>query len=249
MDFGKLLARGRREEQPVPGKAELSALMAPLEERFGGRVEVEGEASLAFHDFVIRRYWPPVGKRFLVFFQCCVRRPFYSSSSHGTIRRAISAATGYDAYQDFARCPVHVVVLASQIGPVPYELQGVYPANIRGGGVKHFSPDHYERVKPILAQRMADYITTHGGQYERMATFTEGRYGEVMAEAQRLAGVEFPILPVRGGPAIVHVAGSPPRTYWQRFWIQLYLEVASWLDTEGQERAEGRLRRLKVEYR
>lgn len=152
MDFGKLLARRNAEECSVPGRAELRISMAPLAERFGARVEVEGEASLAFHDFVIRRYRPPQRKRFLVFFQCCVRRPFYSSSSHGTIRRAISAATGYDAYEDFGRCPVHV-------------------------------------------------------------------------------------------------GGSTPRTYWQRFWIQLYLEIVSWLDPDRQDRADGRLRRMKVEYR
>jgi hypothetical protein len=247
MDLSKILYREKAVREPESHR-ELVALMAPLESRYGGRLDADGKAAAAWHDFIIHRYRPPARKRFLVFFQCCVRRPFYSSSSHGTIRRAISAATGYDAYQDFDRCTVHVVVLASRVGPVPYELQDVYPANVRGGGVKHFSPEYYEQVRPILAQRMADYITTHGGHYERMATFTEGRYGEVMADAARLARVEFPILPVRGGPAIVHMAGSPPRTYWQRYWIQLCLEIMSWLDADQQARAEARLRRAKVQW-
>jgi hypothetical protein len=81
-----------------------------------------------------------------------------------------------------------------------------------------------------------------------MATFTEGRYGEVMAEAARLSGVEFPILPVKGGPRILHLAGSPPRTYWQKYWIQLCLEIMSWLDASQRLRGEARLRRQRVVY-
>jgi len=247
MDLSRILY-GRRAAREPAFRGELSALMAPLEARFGGRVQVEGEASIVFHDFITHRYQPPAGKRFLVFFQCSVGRPFYRSSSHGTIRRAVSTATGYDAYKEFHCCPVHVVVLASSIGPVPYELQDVYPANVRGGGVKHFSPEYYEQVRPILARRMADYLTAHGGRYERMATFTEGRYSEVMADAARLAGVEFPILPVKDGARVLHLAGSPPRTYWQRYWVQLYLEIVGWLAPEQQARAEGRLRRARVQW-
>jgi hypothetical protein len=96
---------------------------------------------------------------------------------------------------------------------------------------------------------MADYLTAHGGRYERMATFTDGRYGEVMADAARLAGVEFPILPVKGGPIIAHVGGSPPRTYWQKYWIQLCLEIMIWLDPAQRSRAEARLRRQRVVYK
>ncbi|HUT36310.1 MAG TPA: DUF5591 domain-containing protein [Planctomycetota bacterium] len=248
MDLGKILHRTHAARRP-PFEQQLAALMAPLEARDGPRFDVEGDAATAWHDFILRRYTPPEGKRFLVFFQCSVGRPFYRSSSHGTIRRAVSAATGCDAYKDFDRCPVHVVVLASMIGPVPYELQEVYPANVPGGGVKHFSPEHYEQVRPILARRMADYITTHGSRYERIATFTDGRYGEVMADAARLAGVEFPIFPIKRGPRVLHIDGSPPRTYWQKYWIQLCLEITSWLDPPQRSRAEARLRRQRVVYR
>jgi hypothetical protein len=247
MDLNRLLYREKPEKQPESHR-ELSDLMAPFEARDGPRFDIEGDAATAWHDFIIRRYTPPASKRFLVFFQCCVRRPFYKSSSHGTIHRAVSASTGCDAWKDFSRCPVHVVVLASKIGPVPYELQRIYPAIVRGGGVKHFSPEYYEHVRPVLAQRMADYISTHGHRYERMATFTEGRYGEVMAHAARLAGVEFPIFPVRRGPRILHIDGSPPRTYWQKYWIQLCLEIMNWLDASQRSRAEARLRRQHVVY-
>ena len=114
---------------------------------------IDSEAVLAFNEYVINEYQPPAGKRLLVFFQCSVRRPFSTSPSHASMRRAVAVATGCDPARDFEQCPVHVVVLASHIGPVPYELENVYPANV-GGGVKHFSADHYCRVRPILAARI-----------------------------------------------------------------------------------------------
>jgi hypothetical protein len=43
--------------------------------------------------------------------------------------------------------------------------------------------------------------------------------------------------------------GSPPRTYWQKFWIQLCLEIMSWLDADRQARARARLNRSRVEFR
>jgi hypothetical protein len=147
------------------------------------------------------------------------------------------------------------VVLASKIGPVPYELEQVYPANVRGGGVKHFDRAYYARIKPILAERMAQYVITHGGNYERATTFTEGRYAEVMEESRRIAvelcgeKAHFPILPKLGGPRVVRMGGSTPRQYWARYWIQLYLKVVSWLNPEQQAQAGARLDRLQVEYR
>ncbi len=247
MDLGRILYRARSKKQP-DFYTDLAKLMAPLEAGHGPRFDLEGEAVTTWHDFILRHYKPPRDKRFLVFLQCSVGRPFYRSSSHGTLRRAVSMATGYDAYKDFGPCPVHVVVLASRIGPVPYEFQDIYPAKVPGGGVKHFSPEYYEHARPVLAQRMADYLATHGGHYERMAAFAECRYGEVMADAARLAGAQFPILPTRRGPRVLHIGGSPPRTYWQKYWIQLCLEIVSWLSREEQARAHQRLKTAKVNY-
>ena len=203
---------------------------------------------LAFYNYVINEYRPPEDKRFLVFLQCSVRRPFSSSPSHASMRRAISAATGFDPSKNFERCSVHVVVLASKIGPVPYELEGTSPANVRGGGVKHFDRAYYARAKPILAKRMAKYITAHGENYEHIATFTEGRYGEVMEEAREIAKESFPIFPASGGAQTLRIRGSRPRTYWEKYWIQLYLEIVSWLDPAQQAQAETRLKELEVEY-
>jgi hypothetical protein len=70
-----------------------------------------------------------------------------------------------------------------------------------------------------------------------------------MADAARLAGVEFPIFPVPGGPRVLHVDGSVPRTYWQKYWIQLCLEVLSWLSPHRQAAAHRRLKKMKVAYR
>ena len=213
------------------------------------RLEIDSEPILAFNDYVINEYRPPKNKRFLVFLQCSIRRPFSSSPSHASMRRAISVATGYDPSREFERCPVHVVVLASNIGPVPYELEGVYPANLRGGGVKHFDAEYYSRVKPILAERMAGYIMAHKGSYDRISSFTESRYGEVMEAAKKIARSDFRVLPVLGGPQILRMGPSIPHKYWEAYWIQLYLEIVSWLKPTQRAQAEARLKELGVKYR
>jgi predicted RNA-binding protein len=198
---------------------------------------------------VIDDYVPPADKRLLVVLQCSVRRPFSSSPSHGSMRRAIRVATGADPAGDFEACPVHVVVLASRIGPVPYELEDVYPANVGGGGVKHFRDEHYGRVRPILAARMAEYLTAHRDSYDHAATFTDARYGEVMRDARELAGMELPIFPRRDGPAVVRMGKSKPRTYWQKYWIQLFLEIVGRLARARRVEAKRRLEELDVVYR
>jgi hypothetical protein len=236
---------GRRAVGP---KRRLQAAVGPAEIDSDRRLAIDCEPVRAFHEFIIREYRPPDDKRFCVFLQCSVRRPFSKSPSHGSMRRAIRVATGYDPRKDFESCPVHVVVLASRIGPVPYELEDVYPANVGGGGVKHFRPEQYERVRPVLAERMAEYVTAHGGRYEHMTTFTEGRYGEVMADARRLAGARFDILPDPAGAQVVRMGTSKPRTYWQRFWIQLYLRIVGWLEPPLRAEADARLRKLKVRH-
>jgi len=212
------------------------------------RLDIDSEPVLAFQDYVINEYKPPKNKRLLVFLQCSVRRPFSSSPSHASMRRAISVATGYDPSKDFEKCPVHVVVLDSKIGPVPYELEDVYPANVGGGGVKHFDWAYYSHVKPILAKRMARYITAHRGNYDHISTFTEGRYGEVMEAARKIATVDFRILPVEGGPRVIQMGRSIPRNYWEMYWIQLYLEIVSWFKQAERELAKARLNKLCVKY-
>lgn len=217
-------------------------------------LDVFTESATAFYDYVIGEYHPPEGKRFLVVLQCSVRRPFSKAPSHAPMRRAIRVATGFDPREEFETCPVHVIVLASRIGPVPYELEDLYPANVRGGGVKHFETDHYLRVRPVLAHRMAQYVITHSGHYEHVATFTEGRYAEVMQEARELVvqrcgeRASFAILPQMGGTQVVRMGKSTPGPYWARYWIQLYLEIVSWLPPDRRAQAEERLLGLDVDY-
>ena len=229
-------------------KKRLSQLVSP-DGILADNPNIDSEETRAFHCYIINEYSPPTDKRLLVFLQCSVRRPFSSSPSHASMRRAIWVATGLGPSRDFEICPVHVVVLASRIGPVPYELEDVYPANVRSGGVKHFSAEHYARVKPILAQRMAEYITTHRDSYEHIATFTDGRYGEVMKEAGKIAAVDFAILPDERRRAVARMGRSRPRKYWEKYWIQLYLEIVGWLDPAAQSDAEARLREMDVDYR
>jgi hypothetical protein len=173
------------------------------------------------------------------------------------MRRAIRVATGYDPSPsvEFESCPVHVVVLASKIGPVPYELEDLYPANVRGSGVKQFDWRRYESIKPILADRMAQYMLTFREHYEQVTTFTEGRYAEVMEAARDIAvaqageSLQFPVLPKIGGTSIVRIGKSTPHQYWARYWIQLYLEIVSWLEPDQQAQADTRLRKLDIETR
>jgi hypothetical protein len=242
------------ERRAATSKQELQAIVRPTERVKERKLDVDSESALAFYHYVINEYKPPKDKRFLVFLQCSVRRPFSSSPSHASMRRGIAVATGYDPSKDFQSCPVHVVVLASKIGPVPYELEDIYPANVGGGGVKHFDRKHYARVKPILAERMAQYIITHKDNYDRITTFTESRYGEVMEEAREIAvdccgeSFYFPILPVLDGPQILRRGKSLPRTYWEKYWIQLYLEIVSWLEPDMQAQAEERFEKMDIRY-
>lgn len=232
----------------------LEAMVTPEDGMTVRRLDIEDEAVVTFCNYVISQYMPPRDKRFLVFLQCSVRRPFSTSPSHASMRRAIEVATGFDPRKDFEKCPVHVVVLASKIGPVPYELEDVYPANVKGGGVKHFSRDLYKRLRPILADRMAQYIIAHRDSYDRIATFTDGQYADVMQETRRIAvehcgkEVDFPILPGKDGCRITQMGDSMPRVYWEKYWIQLYLEILSWLEPAQRKQAEKRLRDLRVSY-
>jgi len=212
-----------------------------------GKPDMDEDGVIAFHQFIINEYTPPADKRFLIFFQCCVGRPFYRTGSHGSMRKAVAIATGHDPWKDFDRCPAHVVVLASRVGPAPYELQDMWPINVSSGGVKHFSHDYYWEMRPVLAGRMAEYITTHGPHYEHLATFTQGRYADVMYEAARIAGVEFPIFPDEGGERIIrHANGKAPRTYWQKFWVQLCREIIGWLTPAEQQAAAARRAKLDL---
>jgi hypothetical protein len=243
------------QRRAAAAQQEIRTAVGPAEKVPESKLDVESDPARAFHDHVIHEYHPPSDKRFLVFFQCSVRRPFSKSPSHASMRRAVRVATGYDPRKDFEGCPVHVVVLASRIGPVPYDLEDVYPANVRGGGVKHFETRRYNRAKPILAGRMAEYILIHGDNYEQVTTFTEGRYAEVMQEARDIVvdrrgeDAHFPVLPKIGGPRIVRMGESTPRRYWDQYWIQLYLEIVGWLEPDQRSLAEARLKELDVAYR
>ncbi|MHC4984729.1 MAG: DUF5591 domain-containing protein [Planctomycetota bacterium] len=203
-----------------------------------------------FNDFVVNGYKPPAGKKHLVFFQCSVRRPFSTSPSQASMRRAVAMATGYDPAprNDFDKCPVHVVVLGSLIGPVPYDLEEVYPATVSFGGVGHFSDSDYAIVRPILAERMAAYIKKNKRRYATYATFTSGRYGEVMAAAAEIAGVEMAIFPDPFGPKVIRMGDSRPRAYWQKYWIQLCLHLAEQLGPTAKRITRRRLADHNVEY-
>jgi hypothetical protein len=193
---------------------------------------------LDFYNYVITRYIPPPDKDLLVFLQCSVSRPYSKSPSHASMRRAIRLAVGKDPRQDFDDCRCHVVVLSSVIGPVPYEMEDVYPADERGGGVKHMPPDEYDFARPILAERMAAYLRRWHGRYRVITTFTHDRYGSVMESAKRIAGVDFPVLPDARGPRL-----ADGGAYWGKYWVQIFLELLRGMTEDEQAEAWERFRR------
>lgn len=229
------------ERRTERAREQLRALVAEAEPWIPLPPDPSGPAASAFAEYVCTEYRPPEDKRLLVILQCSVRRPFSSSPSHASMRRAISVATGLDPAHEFARCPVHVVVLASRIGPVPYELESVHPASVSCGGVKGLSPEEYARVGPILAERFARYLTVQRGAYDHAATFTEGRYAEVIAHAAELSDTPVMLLPREPGPLIISRGRTRPRKYWEQRWLQLTLALLPWLPPDTREAAEARL--------
>ena len=70
-----------------------------------------------------------------------------------------------------------------------------------------------------------------------------------MTQAATAAGVDLPVFPDTSGPRIMRMGESTPRTYWQRYWIQLYLQIVQWLSPAMQAEAARRLKALKAIYR
>ena len=234
------VASGDAPTSPGPGAALDGAAPAST------RPNLLAEAARRFNQYVVAEYRPPQTKSWLVLLQCSVRRPFSTSPSHASMRRAIATATGFDPATDFERCPVHVVVLASYVGPVPYELEGVPPANLRANGVKHMSPQEYADSHPVLVERVAGYLAAHSSHYRSAAAFAGGRYGDILSEAAARAGVEVALLPRGDGPRVLRLGTSTARKYWEKHWIQLYLQVHQWLDPGQRLAADRRLEALDV---
>ena len=113
-------------------------------------LRLHDEPVAILQEYLATQYIPPPHARFLAVYQCSGRRPFSSSPSHGSINHAIVAATGYHPKRQAASCPVHVVVLAAKCGPIPYDLEGVYPACIRAEGLGRLDPDEYADVRGTL---------------------------------------------------------------------------------------------------
>jgi hypothetical protein len=199
-------------------------------------------------EYLATEYTPPPHARYLAVYQCSARRPFSSSPSHGSINHAIVAATGYHPKRHAAKCPVHVVVLAAKGGPIPYDLEGVFPACIRAEGLGQFSPEEYEEARATLAQYVARYLKAHAGHYDGIATFTSGRWADVMEAARSMSDLDFPVLPRSDGPSLTRVGDTVPHTYWQKRWIQLALAIMGMMPEDERHAAEARLRDMGAEW-
>ena len=93
--------------------------------------------------------------------------------------------------------------------------------------LRSFSKSTRQRIR---AAQQAGVTVGETDDPARMAAFAEGRYGEVLAEAARIAGADLPIFPDPAGVKVTVMGKSKPRTYWTKYWIQLYLEIVSWLE-------------------
>ncbi len=208
----------------------------------------DDEPVAILQDYLTREYEPPAHVRYLAIYQCSARRPFSSSPSHGAINHAIVAATGLHPWRDRETCPVHVVVLAAKSGPAPYDLQDVYPACIRAEGLAQLDAEEYEERRGTLARYMAGYLRAHASGYAGIATFTSGRWGDVMAAVQQTTDLDIDILPRADGATLTRVGSRAPHTYWQKRWIQLALAIMEWLPEDERRAAEARLRDMGAEW-
>ncbi len=158
------------------------------------------------------------------------------------------AATGLHPKRDQETCPAHVVVLSTKGGPIPYELEDVYPACIRAEGLGQLDSTEYGAARPTLARYMATFLKAHAGRYEGIATFTSGRWADVMDAAREMAGVDFDILPQADGPALTRLGDTVPHTYWQKCWIQVALSLMTMMSDGERRAAEGRLAAMGAEW-
>ena len=98
------------------------------------------------------------------------------------------------------------------------------------------------RFTPILAERIAAYLRKWHSRYRVITTFTHGRYGQVMEEAKRLAGLDFAVL-----PDLRRAGLTTGRTYWEKYWIQLFSELLAGMTEAERAEAMDRLAREGVE--
>ena len=70
----------------------------------------------------------------------------------------------------------------------------------------------------------------------------------MLEETAIVAETDFPIFPDATGPKVLRIGNSKPRTYWQKYWIQLCLTVAGWLGRQAKRDMRRRFKEQDVEY-
>ena len=230
-------------------KRHLLERMAPADPSAAKPPSINGKAARLFNQYLAEEYRPPDGKRMVVFAQDASGRPFSSTPLHRCLRAAIATATGCDPVTDFLRCPVHVVVVAGGLGPVPYDLEGLFPANVPSQSLKQLPDEQYRKVRSSLTRRMAAYLASHSGSYDRLVAFAEGRCADMIVSAAQSQSPPLPLklLPRPDGPRVARVGTSVPQGQWEVYWIQLYLEIVDWLGPAVAAEASARLKQRLVD--
>ena len=236
---GQLRYRLRKRVGAQAAKETMQRVVKP-EEAKPEHLHPTSKPVIDFFNYIMAEYQPPEDRDMLVIFQCSVSRPYSKSPSHSSMRKAIRLATGKDPKDEDCRC--HVVVLSSVIGPVPYDMENVYPATESGGGVKHMRPEQYRIALPVLAERMAAYLRKWHERYKVITTFTHSRYGDVMQAAKKMAGIDFRVLPDLKGTRL-----KGGNQYWTKYWIQVFFELLGGMTEEERQQALARLQKEKVE--
>jgi archaeosine synthase len=123
-----------------------------------------------FAERVIHRYHPP-RTDVAVLLPCSARKPYSLSRSHHLLRGAICGRG-------------HEVILTSPLGPVPRDLELVYPAAHYDIPVTGYW-DREERG--VIGGLLAEYLTSHG--YQRVIAHLDGGAGEVAEEVAATTGI------------------------------------------------------------
>jgi len=143
---------------------QLGAVVASAEREGPRHLPIDSQAMLDFNRFILHDYTPPNGKRILVVLQCSVRRPFSKSPSHGSMRRAVYAATGFWPRKEFEQCPDYTPQMVHELQAedrrifeywanaasyVPMSDYRYYVPRMRGAAKRHSDP---RKVKAPLAR-------------------------------------------------------------------------------------------------
>jgi hypothetical protein len=113
-----------------------------------------------WQDYLLRWYEPPKG-RILLFLPCANRKPYSESRTHQGIIRELERA---------GRGGFHEVML-SNAGVIPREFEDKYPFESYDWDESKETKAIKERYVEVTAERIRNYLATHGARYSSVVCF------------------------------------------------------------------------------